>query len=245
MKTLAIMGDRPRPYIMAHRGNSEHCPENTLAAFKRALDEGADVIETDLHVSADGVLMCIHDATVDRTTNGRGAVREMTCAELQQLSASYGREGYEREYIPTLEELLRILPAHVGVGLELKSEAFLEEKYCHQLWDLLQTTGTHNRAVVLSFERSWLRAVQRYAPEIPTGLITMFDVFPEAGWPMIGPFWPMMVLNPFYTWLGRRRGQFVCPLDPTPEPRLWYYKLLGCDAVLTNNPAKTRQALGR
>ncbi len=245
MKTLAIMADRPRPYIMSHRGNSELCPENTMAAFKQALEDGTDVIETDLHLSADGVLMCIHDATVDRTTNGTGKVKDKTCAELQQLSASYGKSEFAAERIPTLEQLLNILPADVGLGLELKSDAFLEEETCIKLMKLLQATGTQNRVVVLSFERDWLEVVKRYTDDIPTGLITMFGPLPEAGWQMIGPFWPMMFINPLYAWIGRRRGQFVCPLDPTPEPRLWYYKLLGCDAVLTNNPAKTRRALGR
>ncbi len=55
----------------------------------------------------------------------------------------------------------------------------------------------------------------------------------------------MMFLNPLYAWIGHRRGQLICPLDPNPEPRLWYYRLLGCDAVLSNDPAKTRRALGR
>ena len=68
-KPLDIAG-KPKPYVMAHRGNRVACPENTLAAFQRALDEGADILETDLHVTADDVFVCIHDATLDRTTNG-------------------------------------------------------------------------------------------------------------------------------------------------------------------------------
>lgn len=245
MKALQILKDRPRPYIMAHRGNSELCPENTMAAFRRALEDGADVIETDLHLSADGVLMCIHDDTVDRTTDGRGEVSQMTSAELAQLSASYGRAEFAAERIPTLRQLLEILPDGVGVGLELKSDDFLRESVCQNLLRVLRETETLSRTVVLSFSHERLRAIERYTPDIPTGLITMIQPLPEAGWQMIGPYWPAMFMNPLYVWMGHRRGQLVCPLDPTPEPRLWYYRLLGCDAVLTNNPAKTRRALRR
>src|SRR5690606_13217042 len=99
--------------------------------------DGADVIETDLHLSADGVLMCIHDDTVDRTTDGHGEVSQMTSAELAQLSASYGRAEFAAERIPTLRQLLEILPDGVGVGLELKSDDFLRESVCQNLLRVL------------------------------------------------------------------------------------------------------------
>jgi glycerophosphoryl diester phosphodiesterase len=242
---LAVMEDRPRPYIMAHRGNSELCPENTMAAFQMALDDGADVIETDLHLTADGVVVCIHDESVDRTTTGRGLVRNMSFDELRTLQASYGRPEFATERIPALIELLEILPSQVGVALELKCDDFLESQVCKQLLETLKKSGAINRVVALSFSRARLNAIEKFTPEIPTGLITMFKPVPEPHWRMTGPYWPVMFLNPFYVLIGQRRGQFICPLDPTPEPRLWYYKLLGCDAVLTNNPAKTRRALGR
>ena len=237
--------NRPRPLVMAHRGNSVRCPENTMAAFHQAIADGADIIETDLHVSSDGVLMCIHDATVDRTTNGQGAVREMTCDQLQAFSANYGKTGFEREAIPTLAQVLELLPETVGLALELKSDDFLQETICQRLKELLVATGTLDQTVVLSFDRERLRAVQRYIPELATGLISMTKIVPEAGWQMMGSFWPCMVINPFYTWLGQRRGQLICPLDPTPDSRLWFYRLTNCDAVLTNDPAQTRRRLGR
>lgn len=245
MRAANLLNERPRPLIMAHRGNSAKCPENTLAAFRQAIADGADIIETDVHVSADDVLMCIHDATVDRTTNGQGAVAQLTCAELQHLSASYGQNEFEREIIPTLEQLLEILPESVALALELKSDDFLEEHVCHQLRDLLQRTNALDRTVILSFSRERLRAVDRYAPELPTGLISMTNLLPEKGWSMTGSFWPMMFINPLYTWLAHKSGQVVCPLDPVPDSRLWFYRLTNCDAVLTNDPAQTARALGR
>ena len=81
MKGLALPG-HSKPYLMAHRGNRVLCPENTLSSFRKALEEGADILETDLHLSSDDVFMCIHDATLDRTTNGSGPVSSKTLIEL-------------------------------------------------------------------------------------------------------------------------------------------------------------------
>lgn len=240
----SVMGDRPQPYIMAHRGNSELCPENTMPAFERALQDGCDIIETDLHVSADGVFMCIHDATLDRTTNGTGSVRHLTQAQLQSLTASYNYADYPTAIIPTLRSVLEMLPSDVAITLELKSDDFLKPDVCVALASLLEDTGTANRAAILSFSRERLHAIQKNT-RLPVGLITMYGLQPEAEWQMVGVYWPFMFLNPFYARIANRRGQLVCPLDPTPDSRLWFYNLIGCTAVLTNNPARTRCKLGR
>lgn len=240
-----MLSGRSKPLIMAHRGNSALCPENTLAAFQRALDDGADAIETDLHLSSDGVLMCIHDATVDRTTNGHGAVAALTCAELQALDASYGMAAFTGAHIPTLVETIALIPDGVALGLELKSDAFLDREVCEKLEAVLRDGGILDRAFVLSFSQARLDAVRQYAPALATGLITLWSLVPSRKGELAGPLWPMMFLNPLYAWLAHRRGQLACPLDPNPEPRLWYYRWLQCDAVLSNDPGKTRRALGR
>jgi glycerophosphoryl diester phosphodiesterase len=230
---------------MAHRGNSARCPENTMAAFRMALEDGADAIETDLHLAADGTFMCIHDATVDRTTDGSGAVRSMTREALQSLSAGYGRPEFAGERIPTLRALLGILPPDVFLGLELKSDDFRDRAACLGLRDLLAETGVLGRAFAISFSEARLEAVRRFAPELPTGLITVFRPLPPRRGEFAGPLWPITLLNPFYVALAHRRRQLVCPLDPAPEPRLWYYRALGCDVVLSNDPGLTRRKLGR
>ena len=245
MDVQRVFGDRPKPYVMAHRGNSARHPENTMAAFRQAVEDGADIIETDLHVSADGILMCIHDETVDRTTDGQGKVRDMICSELQALNANYGHVRSEVSRIPTLQAVLEMLPENMGIALELKADDFLEESVCQRLHDLLKDTGSMERVVALSFSRERLRAIKQYAPAIPTGLISMTNLFPETEWTMAGSFWPLMILNPFYTWLGHKNGQLICPLDPEPDARLWFYRFVGCDAVLTNDSAQTRRALRR
>jgi len=237
--------DRTKPYLMAHRGNRVLCPENTLASFKQAFKEGADILETDLHLSADDVFMCIHDATVDRTTNGSGAVAEKTLAELKQLSASYGFKGYETERIPTLSETAAILPPGVALALELKTDRFLETGVCRRLVAELRAAGILERAITLSFSLPRLQAVKAVEPAIPMGWITMAKFAPHPLPEVLGPFWPAVFLNPFFVKRAHKRQQLVCPLDPTPDARLWYYKLLGCDAIVTDNPGATLKALQR
>lgn len=243
-RQLALPG-KPKPYVMAHRGNQVACPENTLAAFRRALADGADIIETDLHVTADGVFVCIHDATVDRTTDGTGAVAEMTLAQIKALSASYGRPEFASERVPTLAELCRITPPDVALALELKTDRFLEPEVCRRLADELTTYGVRERTVVLSFHLPRVHAVSAVAPDIPAGFITVTNPWPPADAQLLGPFWPLLLINPLYVAIAHRRGQLVAPLDPTPDGRLWLYRLLRCDAVLTNDPAATCRALGR
>jgi len=242
---IPVLLGKPKPYVMAHRGNRVACPENTLAAFRRALADGADILETDLHLTADDAFVCIHDATVDRTTDGSGAVADITLVELKTLSASYGRPGFEDERIPTLAELAAILPTDVALALELKTDRFLEEDVCHRLVAELDRAGIRNRAFTLSFSLAQVRAVHKVAPDVPMGWITLSGWWPLRGVQMLGPAWPLILRNPLYVGLAHLRGQFVCALDPTPEPRLWLYRLLRCDAVLTDDPAATCRALKR
>ena len=239
------LGAKPKPYIVAHRGNQVIYPENTLAAFRQAIIDGADILETDLHLTSDGAFICIHDATVNRTTNGLGAVAQMTLAEIKSLSASHKRPELHTEQIPELAELAEVVPNDVLLALELKSDRFLEKEVCRQLVNELDMTGIRDRTIVLSFSTVRLRVMRLVAPDIPIGSITITNPFPARDINLAGPFWPLLLLNPFYVSIAHRHGQIVCPLDPNPDSRLWLYSLLKCDAILTNDPSKTFRALKR
>jgi glycerophosphoryl diester phosphodiesterase len=221
------------------------CPENTLAAFEQALVDGADILETDLHRSKDGVFVCIHDATVDRTTNGNGAVAEMVIEELRELSAGKGQRDYNDERIPTLEELATMIPPDVALALELKSDAFLDARVAEQLIAELDQWNVRGRTTVISFSGPRLAAIKQAAPDIPIGRITTLSPWPRAGSELLGPFWPILIVNPLFVHVAHRRGQLVCPLDPTPDSRLWLYRLLHCDALITDDPATTLQEVRR
>ncbi|HQN09259.1 MAG TPA: glycerophosphodiester phosphodiesterase [Thermoanaerobaculia bacterium] len=243
-RSLSLPG-REKPYVMAHRGNRTACPENTLASFRRALEDGADVLETDLWLSTDGVFVCIHDATLERTTDGRGPVEARSLAELKALSAGCGRPEFASERIPTLAELCALVPPDRGLALELKSDRFLDPEVGGRLGEELEALGVLERCVVLSFSRARLEACRRGAPRLPTGWITLKESRPVPGTELLGPYWPLLLLNPLYVALAHRRGQAVAPLDPSPARRLWLWKLLRCDAVLTDDPAETVRQLGR
>ena len=230
---------------MAHRGNKVAFPENTMSAFQQALTDGADLIETDLRLSADDAFVCIHDKTVDRTTDGRGAVADMSLSELRAYNAAATRPDLPPEPIPTLGDLAEILPKEIGLALELKTDRFMEPATCRHLAQGLHRLDVEERTVVLSFSLSRLDTMRLVAPKLPGGWITLSRIFPPGGAEMIGPYWPLLFLNPMYVWLAHARQQIICPLDPTPDARLWYYRFLRCDAVLTDNPAETCRLLGR
>lgn len=239
---LTIPG-RKKPFVMAHRGNNVLCPENTLASFKQSFLDGADILETDLQISKDNQFICIHDGSIDRTTDGKGLVSDFSVEELKSFSASYGKEEFRSERIPLLTELASILPSDVALALELKTDRFLEDETCQQLIDLLTTTGIRDRTFVISFSKERVLCVHRLAPDIPSGLISVSSLTPDPEMQIMGTFWPLLFLNPFYIRQTRKQNQIVCPLDPKPDRRLWIYSKMKVDAVLTDNPQKTCQLI--
>ena len=157
--------------VIAHRGASGHAPENTMAAFRKAVAMGATFIETDLQMSRDAHLVAIHDATVDRTTNGQGVVHDMTLAELRKLDAGswFGSE-FVGERIPTLEELLAFSKKNdVVFYLEIKPQGSWGGE--HALIGALRESGEIPRAVVISFDASVVLKLRKIEPTLMTGLL--------------------------------------------------------------------------
>src|SRR6478736_95849 len=157
--------------VIAHRGASGNAPENTLAAFKKAVALGASFVETDLQLSRDAHFVAMHDDTVNRTTNGQGAVHDMTLTELRRLDAGswFGSE-FAGERIPTLEEILEFSKKNdVVFYLELKpSGAWGGE---HALIGALRQTGEIARTVVISFDLGIISALRKIEPTLMTGLL--------------------------------------------------------------------------
>jgi glycerophosphoryl diester phosphodiesterase len=222
-----------------------HCPENTLSAFQRAVRDGADAVETDIRCTADGAFVCIHDGTLDRTTDGSGRVGAMTLKGIRQLNAARAWPGHPAERIPTIEELVRETPGEVGLALELKDERFDDPSVGVALAGRLEALGALERTLVLSFRRARLRHFVEGAPRVPAGLAVMLRPVPPPSPGLLGPWWPLLLVNPNYIRMAHGRGQMVCPLDPRPDRRLRRYLRLDADAVLTDDPAATRQTLDR
>jgi glycerophosphoryl diester phosphodiesterase len=170
----------PHPYfaaagfqVIAHRGGSGLAPENTLAAFRRSLAAGADVLEMDVRTTADGHLVVLHDATVDRTTDGRGAVKEMTLAELKTLDAGYhwtadqGRSFPFRGRgitVPTLSEVLAAF-AETPLVTEIKEK---RTEVGQAVCDLLRQHGRIARVLVASVHADVLEHFRQICPGVAT-----------------------------------------------------------------------------
>jgi len=157
--------------VIGHRGASGHAPENTLAAFRKAVSLGATFIETDLQLSRDAHFVAIHDTTVNRTTNGKGSVHDLTLAELRSLDAgSWFGSGFSGERIPTLDEILQFSKKNdVVFYLELKPSGTWGGE--HALIGALRDSGEIPRAVVISFDPSLVLNVHRIEPTVMTGLL--------------------------------------------------------------------------
>lgn len=152
------------PIAFAHRGGAKRRPENTLVAFEYAARLGYRHIETDVHETADGHIVCFHDATLERTTNGRGALRSFTLRELRELDAGYHfveagsfafRDAGVR--IPTLEEALD-LDSTLHYNLELKP---LDPSFAVRVWELIEAHGVHDRVLVASEHDAMTEAFRR------------------------------------------------------------------------------------
>jgi len=162
----------PRPTIFAHRGASAHAPENTLAAFELALAQGADGIELDAKLSADGHVVIIHDATVDRTTDRQGRVKDMSLAELRSLDAGgFFAEQYHGEKVPTLEEVFEALGKRMFVNVELTNYNTPGDYLVESVCTLVKKCGLQKQVLFSSFFASNLSKARGLLPEVPRGLL--------------------------------------------------------------------------
>ena len=164
------------PLIIAHRGDSAHRPENTLASFESALAVGADLIELDVQRTRDGHVVVLHDGTLDRTTTGRGKVFEMTLADVRTVSAGYPERfgtKYAEEKVPTLAEALKLLRGRTRVMIEIKKESVAAEDADDGIEALavaeVRRAKMAGEVAFISFERRALARCRDRAPEIQRG----------------------------------------------------------------------------
>lgn len=164
----------PRPVIFAHRGASAHAPENTLAAFELALAQGADGIELDVKLSADGKVVVIHDATVNRTTGSSGRVKDLSLAEMRSLDAgSFFSEKFTSEKIPTLEEVFETLGKRMFINVELTNYNTPADHLVETVCMLVKKFNAQKRVLFSSFLPSNLSRARSYLPEVPSGLLAL------------------------------------------------------------------------
>lgn len=161
--------------LIAHRGANNVAPEHTITAYKKAIQLGADFIEIDLRMTKDGHLVAIHDETVDRTTDGKGAVSSYTLEELQKLDAgvTFGEE-FKGEKIPTIEEIIDQFDDSTKYYIETRlvdKQPIMEEK----LINILSEKGVIDRVIIGSFSQTSLRKVHEIDSDIPLVLTVVGD----------------------------------------------------------------------
>jgi len=171
-KSLTMNANKILPLVEAHRGDSSNAPENTMAAFQRALDLAVPSIELDVRPTRDGALVVIHDDTLDRTTNGSGAVCDMAINELLRLDAGVKfAPQFAGEKIPLLVEVLDLIaPTGILLNVEIKSSP-PGINVPNSVVQLLRRCGKEHKYVVSSFDLPALLQVRTIAPEITLALI--------------------------------------------------------------------------
>lgn len=244
--------------VAAHRGAGAYAPENTMEAFRLAVEMGTDAVELDVHVTQDGDLAVIHDDTVDRTTDGTGSVIGLSMDALRRLDAgfNFGGPGGELTHrgrglrIPTFGEVLDWLPEGTGLVVEIKARAAVDGVVEALRASAVRRAGA---ASVISFDEAAIERAHELDPELPTGyLLVPSQPFESAlrwavehGHAAVHP-WdgdlgldpaPMLAQAAAY---GRQLGCYVVN-DPQRMQQLAAYGLWG---FVTDVPDVARAALG-
>jgi len=227
-----------RPLIIGHRGAAADAPENTLAAFALALEQGADGIELDVQLCADGVPVIIHDATVDRTCDGTGRVGELTLAELRLLTIANDQP------IPTLDDLFTALGRRTLYNVELKALGRGGDALAAAVARVIAAHGVAEQVLISSFSPFTLRAAQRHLPAgVPVALLRERRATRPAHALLRAaadhPHHPL-VDEALMAW-ARRRGLRVNAWtvdDPAEARRLLR---LGVHGLITNRPGEIKK----
>src|SRR6266540_5750567 len=242
----------PRPIIFAHRGASTYAPENTVVAFELALAQQADAIELDVKLSADGHVIVHHDPTVDRTTNGKGKVKDLSLAELKKLDAgSFFAENFHGEKIPTLEEVFEVVGKRTFINVELTNYKTPRDQLVETVCMLVKKCGLEEHVMFSSFFAYNLSKARAYLPDVPRGLLA-FNGWLGAWARSFGfAFGKYQALHPYMADVTPQQVQRVHRLNrrihvwtvnaADDMHRLFHW---GVDAIFTDDPQLAVQVRG-
>jgi glycerophosphoryl diester phosphodiesterase len=164
----------PHPLILGHRGAKNYAPENTLAAFILALEQGADGVELDAKLSADGHVVVHHDTTVERTTDGSGRVSQLALDALRELDAgSFFSEKFRGEKVPTLDEVFETIGKRAYINVELTNYFTPCDRLVEKVCELVRRHALQKRILFSSFYAGNLKKAAAFLPEVPRGLLAL------------------------------------------------------------------------
>ncbi len=252
-----------RPLNFGHRGAPKAAPENTLASFQKAREVGADGVELDVMLCADGEVVVMHDLSVERTTDGHGRIPDLTLPQVKALDAGAGFDPpFVGERVPTLREVAGWAQNDMLLNIELKSSNVrsdprkkrgaeyqrLEEKVIA----IIREYGLEGRVILSSFNPLAIWRVRRQAPDLHTGLLYAGDlpIFLRRAWlrPLARPnaLHPQYeMVSDAYLWWARHKGYHVNVW--TPDHTLDLQRLIDqkVDAIITNRPDTLATVLKR
>lgn len=234
-----------RPLNLGHRGSPRSAPENTLASFQKAREEGVDGIELDVQLSSDGQVVVIHDGTVDRTTNGQGSVQALSLDRLRQLDAgSWFDARFAGERIPTLEEVCDWAGQDMLLNIELKNTDMRGQGIEPKVAAIVREFALQERVLFSSFNPLSLLRIRASAPEFPIGLLYSgnLPLFLRRAWlrPWIRPhaLHPHLglVTEPYLKWAKAKSLRVnVWTADTAQEMQQLIFQKV--DSIITNQPA--------
>jgi glycerophosphoryl diester phosphodiesterase len=242
--------------IQAHRGNSGSAPENTLAAFKSALDTGADGIECDIHLTNDGRFVVCHDETIDRTSAGTGEIAKMTFGRLREYDYGYSAKFGERfrgEKIPALEEMLEIVRSMQVINIEIKQFADNNgsskgENPYKKLCAMLHDFGVFDKVIISSFSIDALRGIYEADNKIYTAYLCSANK--QEGTVETAASLKCRAIHPHFAHISynyvrgaKAAGLAVNAWTANTREEILFCKYAGCDAVITDEPAFAREIL--
>lgn len=244
--------DLPTPIVIAHRGDKTYAPENTLAAFRQAAAKGADAIELDVKLTADGQVIVLHDQEVDRTTNGVGNIKNISFAALRNLDAgSWFSKGFISEKVPTLSEVFETVGKLVHINIELTNYATPWDDLILNVVGLVKKHKIQDRILFSSFFFRNIKKASLMLPDAQCGLITKsgFMGFWGRNFGWRGKF---LSLNPFVTDVNpglvnriHAAGKLVNAWTVNSEADISEMIRLGVDGFITDDPARVLHMLGR
>lgn len=242
--------DSKKIKVWAHRGASGYAPENTLDAFRKAIEMKADGIELDVHLTKDGEVVVIHDEVLDRVSDGTGRVQDFTYNELKKFNFNKLHPEYKEEEIPTLEEVYQLIkPTDLTINVEMKTGNTFYPGLEDKVLELTKKYDVMDRIIVSSFNHYTIRSMKEKCPELKTGalyadgIINAVDYVADvARADALHPGWTK-IFYPNYLEDCRRRNILVHVWTINNEKDMRRCCEMGLDAIITNYPDVARKVV--
>ena len=249
--------------VISHRGANQVAPQNTIEAFEKSIEIGCDGFETDIHLTKDGIPVVCHNFTIDETSTGKGAIKDMTLEELRQYDfGSYKGDEFKGVKIPTLDEFLEV-SKKMGdkmkvLDIELKSEKFGEAgtELAEKTIDAVKNHGLFDKLLISSFDPSMLVVCKKIDKNCKTGILYSPDNLvsikisarpvafaKEIGCDALHPF--AMYVTRLYVERAHRAGLQVNPWTINKELTAKHLIKLGVDGIITDDPGLMNKLLGK